>query len=93
MTQIMMARYAPTPSSPAQVRAAGRLRGSDGATRPSQKRPPFHQSTLANLTIGEERLHCFGWVVTPAFPSEVPTPGRWIRAGHKLGRGTRSRAP
>jgi hypothetical protein len=37
MTQIMMVRYAPTPSSPAQVRAAGRLRGSDGATRPSQE--------------------------------------------------------
>jgi hypothetical protein len=37
MTQIMMARYAPALSSPAQVRAAGRLQGSDGATRPSQE--------------------------------------------------------
>jgi hypothetical protein len=36
MTQIVMARYAPASSSPAQVRAAGRLRGSDVATRPSQ---------------------------------------------------------
>src|SRR5215470_1852499 len=37
MTPIMMPRYAPAPSSPAQVRAAGRLRGSDSATRPSQE--------------------------------------------------------
>jgi hypothetical protein len=37
MAHIMIARYAPAPSSPAQVRAAGRLRGSDGATRPSQE--------------------------------------------------------
>jgi hypothetical protein len=25
-------------------------------------------------------MHCFGQVVTPAFTSEVPTPGRWIRS-------------
>jgi hypothetical protein len=37
--------------------------------------PPFHQSSLVNLTVEEERLHCFGRVVTPAFPSEVPTTG------------------
>jgi len=29
MTQIMVARFAPVPSSPAQGRAAARLRGSD----------------------------------------------------------------
>jgi len=33
-------------------------------------------------------LHCFGWVLIPAFPSEVPTPGRWIRSDRKLGRGS-----
>jgi hypothetical protein len=38
-------------------------------------------------------MHCFGQVVTPAFTSEVPTPGRWIRSGRKLGRGSRPRAP
>jgi hypothetical protein len=61
------------------------------ATNP--RRLPFHQSGLINLTVEEERLHCFGRVMTPAFPSEVPTPGRWIRSGRKLGRGTRPRVP
>ena len=37
MAQIMIARYAPEPSSPAQLRAAARLRGYDGPTRPSQE--------------------------------------------------------
>ena len=37
MTHIMIARYAPVPSSPAQLRAATRLRGYDGPTRPSQQ--------------------------------------------------------
>jgi hypothetical protein len=87
MTQIMMPRYAPAPSSPAQVRAAGRLRASDvrDATEPTG--PPFHQSSLITI-VEEERLHCFGRVVTTAFPSEVPTPGRRIRSGRGLHCGT-----
>jgi hypothetical protein len=93
MIRIMMPRYAPAPPSPAQVRAAGRLRGSDVTPRSSPRRPPFHQSSLVNLTVEEERLHCVGPVVTSAFPSEVPMPGRWIGSGRKLGRGTRPRVP
>src|SRR5215831_21152257 len=30
--------------------------------------------------------------MTPAFPSEVPTPGRWIRPDRRFARGTRPRA-
>src|SRR5215471_13281339 len=30
--------------------------------------------------------------MTPAFPSEVPTPGRWIRSDRSFARGTRPRA-
>jgi hypothetical protein len=37
MAHVMIARYAPVPSSPAQLCAAARLRGYDGPTRPSQK--------------------------------------------------------
>jgi len=37
MTHRMIARDAPALSSPAQERAAARLRGSDSATRPSQQ--------------------------------------------------------
>jgi hypothetical protein len=54
MTQIIVARCAPTPSSPAQVRAAPRLRGSDGAGATEPRSPPFHQCRLANLTEEEE---------------------------------------
>ena len=36
MAHLMIARCAPAPSSPAQLRAARRLRGCDGPTRPSQ---------------------------------------------------------
>jgi hypothetical protein len=45
------------------------------------RRPAFHQSSLVNLTVSEERLHRFGRVVTPAFPSVVVTLGRSIRSG------------
>jgi len=37
MAHLMIARCAPAPSSPAQRRAAARLRGYDGPTRPSQE--------------------------------------------------------
>src|SRR5215467_11230275 len=37
MTTIIIARYAARRSSPAQERAASRLRGSDGAPRPSKR--------------------------------------------------------
>jgi hypothetical protein len=77
------ARYAPAPSSP----AARRLWALSRKTEPT--RPPFHQSNLVNLAVEEECTvsggsgHC---------PSEVPTPGRWIGSGRKLGRDTRPRA-
>ena len=54
MAQIMIAQYAPTPSSPAQVRAAPRLRGSDGAVATEQRSPPCHQCRFANLTVEKE---------------------------------------
>ena len=53
MAQIMIAQYAPTPSSPAQVRAAPRLRGSDGVVATEQRSPPFHQCSFVNLVEEE----------------------------------------
>jgi hypothetical protein len=47
MAQIMIARYAPEPSSPAQLRAAARLRGCDGPTRPSQEGRRSFNATLS----------------------------------------------
>ena len=37
MAHVMIARCAPAPSSPAQLRAATRLRGYDGPSQPSQQ--------------------------------------------------------
>jgi hypothetical protein len=74
MTQIMMPRYAPAPSSPAQGRAAGRLRGSDGATRPSQVGRRSINPALSTLER-EKQLHSFGRVVTPGLPERGPDAG------------------
>src|SRR5262249_37979208 len=91
MTPIIIARDAPAPSSPAQVRAAPRLRGPDGPTRPSANTPAMSSCHLVNLTVEEERFKPFREVMTPDFPSEVPTPGRWIRSDRMSARGTRPR--
>ena len=46
ITRIMIARYAPTPSSPAQGRAAPRLRSSDGLKHQKEKRSMDHFAGL-----------------------------------------------
>jgi hypothetical protein len=90
MTAIIIASVAARRSSPAQVRAASRLRGSDGVLRPS-KRLAMPSMPLCQPWRSTD-LNSFGQATTPAFPSEVPTPGRWIRSGRKIRRGTRPRA-
>jgi hypothetical protein len=54
--QVMIARYAPAPSSPAQLRAAARLRGPDGPTRPSQEGCRSFNAALP--TSPEKRRDC-----------------------------------
>jgi hypothetical protein len=46
----IIARHAPSPSSPAQVRAAERLWGSDGAGTAEHKLLPFHQYRINRIT-------------------------------------------
>jgi hypothetical protein len=90
MTRIMMARYAPAPSSPAQVRAAPRLRDLTARRdRAQEAAVPSMQPCQPHYRRGAITL--FRGVVTPA--SRERSPGRWIRSGRKLGRGTRPRAP
>jgi hypothetical protein len=50
MAHVMIARCAPAPSSPAQARAATRLRGYDGPDATEPTGLPFHQCTLIDLT-------------------------------------------
>jgi hypothetical protein len=47
MAHVMIARYAPVPSSPAQLCAAARLRGYDGPARPSQEGRHSINATLS----------------------------------------------
>ena len=75
MAHVMIARCAPAPSSPAQARAATRLRGYDGPDATEPTGLPFHQCTLIDLTTEQkERLHPFGKGLT-RLPERGPDAG------------------
>jgi hypothetical protein len=78
MAHVMIARCAPAPSSPAQARAATRLRGYDCPTRPSQQAcrsinaplstsPPLHNKRSDYTILGKG--------LTPALPERGPDAG------------------
>ena len=52
----IVTRRGPAPSSPPQVRAAERLRGSDGVARPSANGLPFHQCRINRTPENKETL-------------------------------------